>query len=404
MSYDGMRERTSCQNIGFEGDDNDNSDCSSGSGGDDGVASKNSNSERFSQSSPKKEEYIDGKTEWDEAPKQRKCIDFMVARKGTWLTLTSAFNMALASMGIVYITDLSPNEITFSRMLIQMFCCLPFVAYQRASFRYTWTAYGMLLLRSILGSLNTSLVYVTFYLMPVASAKSILYTSQIFAGILGWIFLKETYSILDAIFSLVTLGGVFLIAQPPFLFGSDDSVEESSSSIVIGSLLSLLSAFLSAVILILMRKLSVYGMPSVVFLTVYSVVGTCFLAMLTSVLNQWTIPGCGVDRIILIGNGILHAISQIIVYIALKTEKASVVSLVHSSEIVFTFVLEYLFFGVIPNYFTVIGAVVIATGFAGLTTKMYRDSQNKSSSASESEKGDSNSDSTITDVQDDPME
>ena len=182
----------------------------------------------------------------------------------------------------------------------------------------------------------------------------------------------------------MTLGGVILVVQPPFLFENVESVEAVSDAGVLGSILSLLCAFLTATVMIMLRKLNTYGMPALTVLPIYSVLGMIISAALTSILRQWTIPGCGLDRIALIGNGLLLMIAQILAYIALKTERASNVTLILSSDVLFAFILEFLFFGIVPNYITIIGAVVIIASFVGLTVKKWCGEKNVSDQESDS--------------------
>ncbi|XP_041481805.1 solute carrier family 35 member G1-like [Lytechinus variegatus] len=219
------------------------------------------------------------------------------------------------------------------------------------------------------------ILYIIYQIMPVSSSKSIQYSAPVFAGLLGWILLKESCSFLDTLFSFLTLAGVFLIAQPPFLFGNPELAGIAFDARVLGSVLSLLSAFLCATILILMRKLGFYKVPSLVVLIFYSICGLLLSSFLTTVLQQWTLPGCGADRIILLANGVSNFSSQILIYLALKTERAQTVALVHSCDILFSFTLEYLFFGVMPNYITAIGTFVIITSFVGITLKKLWESR-----------------------------
>lgn len=302
---------------------------------------------------------------------------YKVPQIGIWYTLTSAVTMALSGMIVIYLSGtLGPNQMVVSRMTIQLLCCLPVNAYRRVPFKHSRNAYLLLLLRSILGAINTSLIYITYQIMPVSSSKSIQYSAPVFAGLLGCVLLRESCSFVDTLLSFLTLSGVLLIAQPSFLFANSESIEGASDAKVLGSIFSLLSAILSASVLIIMRKLGSYNMPSLTMLTFYSIYGACFSAFLTSIFQQWSLPGCGWDRMILLSNGIAHFSSQILIYLALKTERASTVALVHSSDILFSFTLEYLFFGVIPDYLTVIGAFVIIVSFVGITLKKWRDSRN----------------------------
>ncbi|XP_071499510.1 solute carrier family 35 member G1-like [Diadema antillarum] len=300
------------------------------------------------------------------------CWEVVLSWKGVWYTLTSAAIISLAAMSVRHLTVyISPNEVAFTRMMMQLVVCLPIAAWKQLSFNYTRQGYALLLLRSILGSLNTSLVFIAYTLMPVANAKAIMYSCPIFAGLLSWLLLKEACSFLDVVLGLVTLTGVMLVAQPPFLFDALDSVTSASSSSVLGAIICLISAFLSAIILILQRKLASMGISSLGMLTIYSLTATGFTALFTSFPNQWTLPKCGLDRFALIANGLINFFSQILIYLALKYERAPNVSLYHSSDVLFSFVLEFVFFGVVPNWVTLLGTVLIIASFVGIVGKQW---------------------------------
>ncbi|XP_071488128.1 solute carrier family 35 member G1-like [Diadema antillarum] len=314
------------------------------------------------------------------------CWEVVLRWRGVWYTLTSAAIISLAAMSVRHLTSyISPNEVAFTRMVMQLLVCLPIAAWKKVSFNYTRQGYALLLFRSILGSLNASLVFFTYTLMPVANSKAIQYSCCVFAGLLSWLLLKEPCSFLDVVLGLVTITGVMLVAQPPFLFDALESVTSASRSSVLGAILCLFSAFLSAVTLIVQRKLASLGISSLGMLTVYSLTATGFTALFTSFPNQWTPPYCGLDRIALIANGLLNFFSQILIYLALKYERAPNVSLYHSSDVLFSFVLEYVFFGVVPNWVTLLGTVLIIASFVGIVAKQYVITK-KNSGEDESEK------------------
>lgn len=297
-------------------------------------------------------------------------IKVISKQRAVLYALICAFITALAAMATASLSgSIDPNEINFIRMFIQLLACLPVAVNQRIHFRYSRSAYVLLLMRCVIGAFNSTLIFFIYQIIPVANAKAIQYSAPIFAGLLGCILLKESCSFVETILSLVTLGGVILVAQPPFLFENVESVETVSEAGVLGSLLSLLSAFLSALTFIVLRKLSTYRMPAITILTIYSIVGMIISATMTTALRQWTVPGCGLDRFALIGNGILLVMTQALEYLALKIERASTVGLVLSSDVLFSFVLEFAIFGVVPNFLTVIGALVIMASLVGLTVK-----------------------------------
>ncbi|XP_030853986.1 solute carrier family 35 member G1-like [Strongylocentrotus purpuratus] len=211
--------------------------------------------------------------------------------------------------------------------------------------------------------------------MPISTAKAIQYTAPIFAAFLGWLLLKESCSFVDTFLSFVSFGGVILVVQPPFVFQNVEGVEPIPDSTILGSILCLVNACLVGLTFVILRKLSIYGIPPVTVLIVYSIVGMIFSGALTTIFGQWTIPQCGLDRFTLIGNGILLLSVQFMEYIALKTERASTVGLIRSSDIIFSFILEFLIFDIRPNALTIVGAFVIMASLVGLTVKKGRNKE-----------------------------
>ncbi|XP_071499532.1 solute carrier family 35 member G1-like [Diadema antillarum] len=307
---------------------------------------------------------------------QRK--DMLLKQRGIWFTVLSALVIAFSGMTVKQLEgSVSANEISFTRFAIQLIICVPITVFQRPSFKYSRAAYFLLLLRAIVGSANTMIMFYTYQIMPVANAKAIQYCSPVFTGLLGWLLLKEKFSILDAVLGLVMLTGVFLVAQPTFLFGLPEEEDSESSSSVLGALLSLLVAFLHSVTIIILRKLGLYGITPMVMLTLYSSFGMCFTAVVTSATNQWSLPGCGLDRISILLNGICNFLSQVFIFVALKSQRAANVSLIHSSDVMFAFIFEYFLFGTVPNYITIIGTALIVTGFIGITGKTSSPSEKR---------------------------
>ncbi|XP_072176370.1 solute carrier family 35 member G1-like [Diadema setosum] len=297
---------------------------------------------------------------------QRK--DMLLKQRGIWFTVLSALVIAFSGMTVKQLEgSVSANEIAFTRFAIQLIICVPIIVFQRPSLKYSQAAYFLLLLRAILGSTNTIIIFYTYQIMPVANAKAIQYSSPVFTGLLGWLLLKEKFSILDGVLGLVMLTGVFLVAQPTFLFDHSEQEDPESSSSILGALLSLLAAFLNSVIIIILRKLGLYGMTPMVMLTLYSSFGMCYTAVVTSATHQWSLPGCGLDRISIILNGICNFLSQVLFFIALKSQPAAKVTSIHSIDIMFAFIFEYFLFGTVPNYITIVGTALIVTGFFGIT-------------------------------------
>jgi uncharacterized membrane protein len=75
-----------------------------------------------------------------------------------------------------------------------------------------------LLLRGITGFLAVSSLYLAISLMPLGDAVALSFTNPIFTAIFARIFLGEPWTWIDAAAAVTSLGGVFMLSRPSFLF------------------------------------------------------------------------------------------------------------------------------------------------------------------------------------------
>ena len=143
--------------------------------------------------------------------------------KGVILTLFSVIATSFASMAVSALSGRVPsNEVSFSKMMHAFLLSIPLGTFQKASYRLSRNALFWVLYCSLAGSIATMFAYVSFQVMPVGNAKAIMYTAPIFTGLFSCLILRDACNVVDVILSLVTLGGVLLVVQPPFFFNLDD--------------------------------------------------------------------------------------------------------------------------------------------------------------------------------------
>ncbi|XP_071499489.1 solute carrier family 35 member G1-like [Diadema antillarum] len=287
--------------------------------------------------------------------------------KGKIYALFSTMMLSICSMLVVLVGEsVSSNQIVFNQMYMQLLFSIPLLTLQKASFQYPKEAWVLIVLRSVIGSTVTCLVFFAYQVMPVASAKAILYSAPIFTGLFSCVLLSDACTVFDVIFSLTTIGGVFLVIQPPFLFGG----EESSSSFL-GPTFCLISAVLIGTIYISLRKIAAYRVHPLVQLVTLCIVGITVSGSMTTGLGDWVIPPCGRSRIFLICNSLFSFASQVTFVISMRYETATTVSLIRTTDVFFTFILDFLIFGTVPNGFTISGAFIIVGSLVGLTAGQW---------------------------------
>ena len=278
-------------------------------------------------------------------------------------TITSSFNNITVSM---LSGNVGPHEATFMQMLHILLFAIPLATLFKASFRLSRKAFLVVLYRCIIGSICTMLAYFAFQEMSVGNATALIYTSPVFTGIFSFIILREACPFIDVILSVFIFGGILLVIQPPFIFGE---VETTTS--IWGPIACLLCALFLGTIYVALKQIHSHRVHPMTILTIYGIVGMISSSIVTSALKEWVIPRCGKDRVLLILIGVLAFLVHLFTTLATLYEKATTVSIIKTTDVLFTFLLEYLFFGNIPNYITIIGAVLIVSCLIAITLRKW---------------------------------
>ncbi|XP_003255287.1 solute carrier family 35 member G1 isoform X1 [Nomascus leucogenys] len=295
---------------------------------------------------------------------------------GLFYTLLSAFLFSLSSLFVKKVQDVHAVEISAFRCVFQMLVVIPCLIYRKTGFIGPKGQRIFLILRGVLGSTAMMLIYYAYQTMSLADATVITFSSPVFTSIFAWICLKEKYSPWDALFTVFTITGVILIVRPPFLFGSDTSgMEESYSGHLKGTFAAIGSAVFAASTLVILRKM---GKSVDYFLSIwyYVVLGLVESVIILSVLGEWSLPYCGLDRLFLIFIGLFGLGGQIFITKALQIEKAGPVAIMKTMDVVFAFIFQIIFFNNVPTWWTVGGALcVVASNVGAAIRKWYQSSK-----------------------------
>jgi drug/metabolite transporter (DMT)-like permease len=82
---------------------------------------------------------------------------------------------------------------------------------------------------------------------------------------------------------------------------------------------------------------------------VFGVIGVLQAAILSQTMGNFTLPAGLYDSLLLSGLALLSFIGQMTIILALKFEQAGPVALVRSCDVIFGFVLQFIFLGVVPD-------------------------------------------------------
>ncbi|XP_004607582.2 solute carrier family 35 member G1 isoform X1 [Sorex araneus] len=290
---------------------------------------------------------------------------------GLVYTLLSAFLFSVGSVFVKKVQDVHAVEISGFRCVFQMLVIIPCLIYRKTGFIGPKGQRILLIFRGVLGSTAMVLFYYALQATSLADTTVITFSSPVFTSLFAWIFLKEKYSPWDALFTVFAITGVILIVRPPFLFGSSSTEAGQRYSVHLkGTFAAVGHAVFGAGTLVILRKM---GVSVDYFLSIwyYVVLGLMECVAILFVLGAWSLPNCGLDRLFLVLIGLFGLGGQVFLTKALQIEKAGLVSIMKTMDVVFAFIFQILFFNDMPTWWTVGGALCVVASSTGAAIRKW---------------------------------
>ncbi len=254
------------------------------------------------------------------------------------LTL-SALLFSVMGVCIRYASHTVDNPtIVFFRNVVGLCIFLPFIFNKGIGFfkteklwMHTW--------RSVVGLIAMYGFFYAIAHLKLSNAMVFTYSSPIFIPLIAWLFLKEkvTFSMLLA--AAIGFTGVLFVAKP------DTGLFNMMSVIGLGA------SFLAAMAFVTVRALTATEPPErIVFYF-------CFFGALISIVPMFWLwrPYTWTELSYLISAGILANVSQLFLSTAYKLAPAGQIGPVNYIAIVFAGMWGYLFWGELPDFYSMIG-------------------------------------------------
>lgn len=287
---------------------------------------------------------------------------FSLPGMGIICALLSAFFFALNAL-FAKLIHLDGIQITMCRLYVQFLILLPIVFYKRNEVdvlgpvglrRFLW-------IRGCTGSIATVFMYLTISNLSVGNAITMTYMSIMLVPFIARIFLRESLTILDIIFAVVSLIGVILIARPAFLFPNVENEENENKAI--GVTLGILTALFQATTMVILRKLGkVYTSLNVLY---PSIIGSGATTILLTALGKFEFP-CLHEIPFILGVGVTGLVGQYLIVISLGLERAGTVSILRSVQIIMVYILQITVLENMPSTLSLIGASLVLSGSIGI--------------------------------------
>jgi len=335
----------------------------------------------------------------------RKCIGFIYA-------ILSAFFLAFSNVLIKKSTIFNGSEQAVIRYVFQLVIMIIIGLVTKNNLLGPIESRKILIIRGLCGMTYLLSLHFSVKLIAPSDTVSLLHLNIIIVSILARIFLNEKINLAHIFSVVLSTIGVFLIAQPSFIFShlqqsqqfvnlsiSTNNSNLSTTNIknnelflinddmkkIIGIGLALLSSFAISFQSIILKKLSnnkVHYSISIVYGCYFGLPVSFILSIVLFIINNnssqlsqqilmyndnsedlFELTSLLIFQcIISITSALSGIISQILMNLALDHEDASRVSMLRSTELFFTFLLQFILLAIYPNMFKVVGACLICIG------------------------------------------
>ena len=206
-----------------------------------------------------------------------------------------------------------------------------------------------LALRGLVGASSITCFYYSLVHLPIAEATVIQYMNPVFTAILAGALLGERMGRREVACLLLSLAGVVLVTHPAALFGGEARLNPWHVGIALAGALSAASAYTT------IRALRDEHPLVVVFYLPVMTIPTA-VPLLAGAAPRWPTP---LEWLVLLGVGVSTQVAQLYMTRGLQMERAGRATSVGYLQIVFAAAWGILFFGEVPDAWSVAGAVLI---------------------------------------------
>lgn len=263
--------------------------------------------------------------------------------KGILFLVFSAFGFAVMSTFVKLAGDLPSFQKTFFRNLVSCIIALFFIVKNKGSFFGKRENQKMLLLRSALGTVGIVLNFYSIDKLVLSDANMLNKLSPFFVIIFSALFLSEKINLKQFLAIIVAFIGTLFIIKPSFNLDMIPAI--------IGVLGAVFAAGAYTCLRFLGGKENHYTI--VFYFSLFS------LIVIFPFMMSVYIPMNSEQLFYLLMAGVFASIGQFGITIAYKYAPAKEISIFDYSNIIFSAIISFFVFNVLPDYLSVIGYLII---------------------------------------------
>jgi drug/metabolite transporter (DMT)-like permease len=258
--------------------------------------------------------------------------------------LISTFAFACMNSMVKYLADVSTYQIVFFRSIGSLFFTFGFLL--RNKIPIIGKNNTLLISRAIVGSTSMLLFFMSVKYLSIGTAVSLRYVAPIFAAIFAVFLLKEKIKLLQWIFFLISLFGVFVLK------GFDNQLN------TVGLILVLLASVLSGLVYVIISKIGKSEHP-IVIVNYFMVFATILGGVLS--INNWVTPK-GYEWSFLMSLGVFGYLGQVYMTKAFQSASTNIVAPIKYFEVIYTATIGVFLFGEIYTFYSFLGISLIIGG------------------------------------------
>lgn len=265
---------------------------------------------------------------------------------GISICLGSSLSSLLCGIIVKHLNHVNPLIITAARFYMVALLSMPIAATKASTAKdqtFEKRQYFLLILRGIVGAVNSWLFFYGFQHLPLGDAFVIGASSHIFTVLFARLFIKESIVIADIINVFLVLTGIVCIVKPPFLFGNSyDDPQTFYAAIA----MVFASAFLESNIYVLIRLLK--NIDWSITNTFLGLIGcTQAICLLLVFKSDICLPELGSERLYMVLTGVLTFFGKYFLQVAALYESAASISLLKKAfDVLLAFTFQIFLFKV----------------------------------------------------------
>ncbi|ODN00876.1 Solute carrier family 35 member G1 [Orchesella cincta] len=288
---------------------------------------------------------------------------------GIILAIMSSMVFALGVLIVKSLPQYHPYSVSFWRFQGVLLPTLPMVFYYRFVKKEPIfdsicpaTAPGhlktiiLLFFRGVTGASAVTLQFYSLQFISMADSSVIAFSTPVFVSLASHVFLGEKSGFVPVISGVITLLGVGVITRPPLFTGESEFDRET----LIGAGLALGCMVLATATFLLLRYLRQLHFSLIT--VIFGFWGSFQSLALSASISKFQPPE-GVEHwMMAIGLASVTFIGQTCITLAFKFEQAGTVSLCRTCDVLFAYLWQFVFLGVVPDAYSLVGGVIVILG------------------------------------------